>query len=138
MFIHKNNEKLKKIKPTNFLSILFKQFDYLKYNQQDAGEFLYLLFDSFSKDITVKYTNNIFLTLMKELRYNNKIKNICAREVIINYKNEYSLINKYFDIHMISNIYCDNCKKTVSSKLEITNNINVPISDDSIEPSEFR
>ena len=47
IFIHKNNEKLKTIKPTNFLNNLFKTFDYLKYKQQDSSEFLYLLLDDY-------------------------------------------------------------------------------------------
>ena len=132
MFKYKDSNKITKIKPTHFLNILFGEYDYLRHGQQDSSELMYLLFDNFCRTTSVNFTNNHFLSLIKNFRYNDKIKNICARDLIMAYKQEYSIVNKYFDIHLLSSIRCSHCDDIVSKKIEIINNFNLPIDNDDI------
>jgi ubiquitin C-terminal hydrolase len=125
--IKENENKNIIFRTTDFYVSVMQEFPYLKGQQQDSSELLFLLLDSFARTTKVNYTPTFFLQMIKNFRYNSKNKNICARNLIENYKKEYSIFNKYFDIHIMNDIYCKECNKIVSRKLDVTNNIQLTI-----------
>lgn len=133
--IKKLDNKYKTLKLTLFVN-KFKD-TYFANEQQDVHEFLIYLFEKISNEIKFPITNNniknILSNVYSKKKYMNEIKN--------NYKDGYSIIDKYFNGLFEKNIYCNKCNH-FNKKIEIFNvlecSINNNLDLDSIIQNYFK
>lgn len=116
IMIQRCNEKskVKKFQLTNFINIFRKEFQHVSFHQQDAHEAMGYLLSKFHECLKGEFNNNDLKDTMKVIRYNKKIKNECARQLIKMYKNDFSLINQYFYGQMCNIIKCEDCNHEVN------------------------
>ena len=103
-----------KLKLTNFITTFRNEFRHVSFHQQDAHEAMGYLLSKFHTCLQEEFTTKAFKTVMEGMRYNKKIKNECAREVLTMYKNDYSMINEYFYGQMCNTVKCSNCNHEVN------------------------
>ena len=111
---HKENSKIKKLKLTNFINTFRTEFSHVSFHQQDAHEAMGYLLSKFHTCLIEDFSPQLFKEVMEGMRYNKKIKNECARQVLTMYKNDYSLINKFFYGQMCNIIKCLKCNHEVN------------------------
>ena len=111
---NKEQSKVRKLKLTNFINTFRTNFQHVSFHQQDAHEALQFILNNYHDTLLEEFTTVDLLENINSMRYNKKIKNECTRQLLTMYKNDYSLINKYFYGNMCNVIKCSNCNHEVN------------------------
>jgi ubiquitin C-terminal hydrolase len=110
----KQKSSVKKLKLTNFIDNFREQFAHVSFNQQDAHEAMFYLLSKYHEALKENFTNKVLINTIRNMRYNKKIKNECARQIKTMYKEDYSIINEYFYGQWCSIIHCSKCNHKVN------------------------
>ena len=116
IMIQRCNEdsKVKKLKLTNFINTFRNEFKHVSFHQQDAHEAMGYLLSKFHTCLKEEFTPTVLKNAMKNMRYNKKIKNECAKQLHTMYKKDYSLINEYFYGQVCNIVKCKSCEHEVN------------------------
>lgn len=122
------NSNVKKFKLTNFIESFRKKFQHVSFRQQDAHEALHYILQTFHENLREEFTDKLLKKNINNMRYNKKIKKECTKQIKIMYKNDYSLINKFFYGKLCNIITCGSKKcSNVVNRVEIYKGIELSI-----------
>jgi len=115
-----------KLKLTNFIQTFRNNFQHVSFNQQDAHEAMFFLLSKLHENLKEEFTSQIFIDTIRDMRYNKKIKNECARQIRKMYNKDYSMINEYFYGQWCSVVKCSKCNHEVN-RVEVFKGFNLEI-----------
>lgn len=129
MIVRSNSEsKIKKLKLTSFTNNFKKKFQHICNNQQDAHEALFYILGIYHTELKEKFTKKILNENIKEMICQSSIKEECVKQLNILYKNDYSIINKFFYGKLNNCVHCTACNNTIN-RVEIYKGIELSINE---------
>ena len=103
-----------KFRLSNFINLFRSHFQNVSFHQQDANEAMLHVLATFHNTLKEDFTSKLLIENINEMRYNKDIKNECATQLIKLYKDDYSIINKYFYGIFNNCVSCNNCSHVVN------------------------
>lgn len=111
-----NSEKIytRKIKLTSFINKFRQIFSQVSFNQQDCMEGLNFIIINFHQTLSKINKIDDYNLLLKNIKYNDLIKNICINKFKLDLKNDFSILFNYFYSYLLTTIKCSKCNHTIN------------------------
>lgn len=110
------NDKIyvRKLKLSSFIEKFRKIFSQVAFNQQDCLEGLTFILNNFHETLSKNDKNTNPNDILKQLRYNNQIKDVCLNQLKNDVKNDHSLFFNLLYSYSLNQIKCEKCDHYVN------------------------